>query len=165
MKNIVEPSESTLDTGELVGVHKDSFRRVVVPVGTFGSSDEALKVAKLVCRSAGGALRLVHVRTWDEHPPSGGRYFTETSEQATALLEKAVTGVWKEGLEASGIVLDANRPQAARAIVNEATTWGADVIVLTKPPRRFPNPLARHIWARMMRAARCPILVVRRSEK
>jgi nucleotide-binding universal stress UspA family protein len=106
----------------------------------------------------------VHVRTWDEHPPSAGRYYTETSEQATALLDKAVCGVWDEGLEASGIVLDANRPQAARAVVEEASTWGADVIVLTKPARRLPNPLARHIWARMMRAARCPVLVVRRSE-
>ena len=56
MANAVEPSESTLSGGELVGIHNDTFRRVVVPVCCLGSSDEALKVAKLVCRSSGGRV-------------------------------------------------------------------------------------------------------------
>ena len=36
MANAVEPSESTLSGGELVGIHNDTFRRVVVPVCCLG---------------------------------------------------------------------------------------------------------------------------------
>ena len=161
MANVIEPSESAIRTGELAGIAKESFKRVLVPIGPFGSSNEALKLAELVCRSAGGALRLVHVRVWEEHPPSGGRYFSETSEQATAVLDKAVTGVWKEGLEASGTVLEAHHPLTARAIAQEAASWGADVIVLTKPAKRSFNPLSRSLATRVIRAATCPVLMVR----
>ena len=143
MANAVEPSESTLSGGELVGIHNDTFRRVVVPVCCLGSSDEALKVAKLVCRSSGGALRLVHVRTWDEHPPSAGRYFTETSEQATALLEKAVTKVWDEGLAASGIVLDAPRRAGCAGVARGSSRVGRGRRRCNKASEEIARPSRR----------------------
>jgi nucleotide-binding universal stress UspA family protein len=76
------------------------------------------------------------------------------------LLEKAVTKVWDEGLAASGIVLDAPRALAARALLEEAAEWGADVVVVTKPPRRLLGPLAGRISGRAIRTASCPVLVV-----
>ena len=136
MFDIIEPSESTFDSGELTRVKAKSFQRILVPVDSFKSSSELLTFAESLCRAGDGEMRVVHVRAWEEHPPSAGRYYTESSEQATAILDKAVTSAWERGLRASGVVVEAHRPAAGSIIVEEAAKWGADVIVLTEPPRR-----------------------------
>jgi nucleotide-binding universal stress UspA family protein len=162
MSSIIEPSESTFDSGELTRIDGTSFQRILVPVDSIGSSSELLEFAESVCRAGDGELRVVHVRAWEEHPPSAGRYYSETDEQATALLDKAVCEAWKKGLRASGVVIEAHRPAAASRILGEAAEWGADVIVLTKPPKRiFQLPVGTGISARVMRRATCPVVLVR----
>jgi nucleotide-binding universal stress UspA family protein len=76
-------------------------------------------------------------------------------------LEKALVRVWERELGASGVVVDAERSHIAAAIVAEASAWGADVIVMTQRPRRA---LGLGLWSkvcrRVVRQARCPVLLV-----
>jgi nucleotide-binding universal stress UspA family protein len=165
MPNVIEPSESTFNSGDFTKVQEKSFQRILVPVESFGSSSEPFTFAESVCRAAGGEMRVVHVRAWDEHPKSGGRYYTETSEQATAILDKAINDAWGKGLRASGVVIEAHRPAAASMIVEEAAAWGADVIVLPKPPKRaFGFSRGGGFSARVIRRAPCPIALVRTDQ-
>jgi len=105
-------------------------------------------------------LCLVHVRIWDPLPRGSGRFYAETSEEATAVLEKALVQVWEREREASGVVVDAERSLTAAAIVAEASAWGADVIVMAQRPRRA---LSLRLWSkvcrRVVRQAPCPVLL------
>jgi nucleotide-binding universal stress UspA family protein len=93
------------------------LRRILVPVDPFGRADHALTLAARFSSATGGQLRVVHVRIWDPAAKGGGgRFYTQTSEQATAVLEKALTSAWNSGVPASGVVVDARRAQLARVI-------------------------------------------------
>lgn len=162
MRAHARPSISTPDSDMLDDERYGSFRRVLVPVDTFEMSVNALRLAARTGRATGGRLRLVHVRMWD--PPvarGGGLFYAETSEEATALLDNAMRYVWDFGVEASGIVVEAQRSSTGTAIVIEASQWAADVIVLTARPRRF---ITLGLWDKVTRqvveAAACPVLVV-----
>jgi nucleotide-binding universal stress UspA family protein len=77
------------------------------------------------------------------------------------VLDDGLSCAWACEVEASGVVVDAERSLIAPAILTEACAWGADVIVLTQPPRRglslrFCDKVSRQV----MRGASCPVLVV-----
>ncbi len=138
-----------------------SFRRILVPVDSGGRCAPALTAATELGAAVGGLLRLVHVRTWEPPIRAASRFFFETSEEATALLEESLTRVWAAGATASGVIVDAQRSMAAAVIAGEAHTWGAEVIVVA---RRRRNPLGALLPGSMsthlMRAASCPVMVV-----
>lgn len=162
MRQLARPTVSTPDMARFPDDSGGVFRRVLVPVASFSSSINALSVAALTGLSAGGALRLVHVRIWDPPVPgAGGRSCPETSEEATTVLDEAMRYVWARGAEARGIVIEAQRSRLAPAIITEAQCWAADAIVLTAPPRHL---LALGPWDKatrlIVREAPCPVLVV-----
>ncbi len=140
-------------------------QRIFVPVDSFGQADRALGLAAQFGAAVGGRLRVVHVRMWD--PPAkggGGRFFFETSEQATAVLDKALTSVWAYGVPASGVVVDAVRAQVARVIVAEAHSWRAEVVVVARRPRTAIGVLLLgSLSDQLMRKAGCPVLVIRQG--
>lgn len=138
-----------------------SFRRIVVPVDILGRCAPALTVATELGAAVGGSLRLVHVRTWEPPIRAASRFFCETSEEATALLEESLAGAWAAGATASGVIVDAPRSRAAAVIAGEADSWGAEVIVVARRPR---NPLGALLLGSLsqdvLREARCPVVVV-----
>jgi nucleotide-binding universal stress UspA family protein len=139
------------------------FRRVLVPIDLSGPANKVLALALRMGRTTSAQLRLVHVRIWDPPlPRGGGRFYSETSEDAIAVLEGALTSAWACEVEASGVVVDAERSRVAAAILAEASTWGADVIVLTQPIRRIMSHLG--LWDKasrqVIRGASCPVLIV-----
>jgi nucleotide-binding universal stress UspA family protein len=77
------------------------------------------------------------------------------------VLDEAMRYVWARGLEASGIVVEAEGSRLAHAIITEARFWAVDVAVMTAPPRRL---LALGVWDKvtqmLARKAPCPVLVV-----
>jgi nucleotide-binding universal stress UspA family protein len=166
MRQLDRPGAFTPDNDMLAGDSGGSFRRVLVPVDSFAESINALAMAVRIGQTTGGSLRLVHVRMWD--PPvrtrGGGRFYPETSEEATTVLDNAMNYGWARGVEASGVVMEAQRSCMATAIVREASRWGADVIVLTARPRRF---VILGVWDKatrqVMQAASCPVLLVHPS--
>jgi nucleotide-binding universal stress UspA family protein len=140
------------------------FQRICVPVGPAGPpgrGHRTLTLAAMFGAACGGKLRVVHVRMWDPAVRGGGgRFYLETSEEATAVLDWALTSAWACGVEASGVVVDAPRQRVGRAIAVAAHSWGAEVIVV---PRRRRSALGVLLFGslpdEMVRQAGCPVLV------
>ncbi len=142
--------------------HGASFRRIVVPVAAFGRSADAVRAATRLCVAAGGLLRVVHVRVYDPPVRGCGRFYPETSAEATAVLENAVASAWAGGAKASGIVVEARRSMVAAAISAAASGWDAEVIVLARLPRpTISRLLLGSVADQVMRQASCPVLAVR----
>jgi nucleotide-binding universal stress UspA family protein len=148
------------------------FHRIVVPVDAAGRSSEALTTALRALDPFEGRLRLVHVRTWQPSPPpsredgffpaGGGELFTETPQQAADLIDDALRYVRDRGVVADGVVVEAPRPMVASAIVDAASTWDAEVIVVVRRPRqRLSVVLWGSVSEQVMHDAFCPVLVVR----
>jgi nucleotide-binding universal stress UspA family protein len=161
MRQLARPGASTPDSDMLAGDAGGSFCRALVPVDSFGESINALALAARIGQSTGGPLRLVHVRMWDPPVRGGGLFYPETSEEATTVLDNAMDYVWARGVEATGVIVEAQRSCMATAIITEASQWSGDVIVLTARPRRF---ITLGVWDKatrqVMRAASCPVLIV-----
>ncbi|HXW33290.1 MAG TPA: universal stress protein [Acidimicrobiales bacterium] len=162
MRKIEDRRIATPDVAVPTEENGAPFRRVLVLVESFTASTKALSLAARIGQSRGGPLRVVHVRMWDRAMPlCGGRFYPETSEQATMILDSAMTFVWARGVEASGVVIEAERSRIAAAVIAEASRWGADVIVLTARPRHFFTPgMWEKTTNRVMRASFCPVLSV-----
>jgi nucleotide-binding universal stress UspA family protein len=144
-----------------------SLQRICVPVDSFGRADRTLALAAGLTTAVGGQLRVVHVRMWDKAAKGGGgRFYYENSEQATEVLDKALTSVWARGVPASGVVVDANRTLVARAIAAEARSWGAEVMVVAR--RRRPGIsilVLGSLSNQLMREAGCPVLVMQQRRR
>jgi len=145
----------------------ESLQRILVPVDSSGQSDKALALAARFSVEVGGQLRLVHVRMWDPPARGGlGRFFWETSEQATMVLDQALTSVWACGVQASGVVVDAKRSRVARAVAAEARSWRAGVMVVARRPRTAIGVLLLgSVSAQLMREAACPVLVIHHGRR
>jgi nucleotide-binding universal stress UspA family protein len=141
------------------------LQRILVPVDPFGRADRALALAARFSAAVGGRLRLIHVRMWDPAAKGGGgRFYLQTSEEATVVLEKALTRVWETGVPASGVVVDAHRAQIAHVIAAEAHSWGAEVMVVTRRRRTAIGVLLLgSLPDELMRQVSCPVLVVRQG--
>lgn len=143
-----------------------SLQRILVPVGSSGQADRALALAAQFSAGVGGQLRLVHVRMWDPPLKGTGRFYPETSLQATEVLEKALTGVWAYGVPASGVIVDAARSRMARAIAAEAYAWRAEVMVVARRRRWAIGALVLgSLSDKLMREASCPVLVVHQEKQ
>jgi nucleotide-binding universal stress UspA family protein len=139
-----------------------SLQRMLVPVSAPDGSAAALAIAARACAALNGTLRVVHIRIFDPPVRSCSRFYPESSAQATAVIEQALTGVWPLGIKASGVVIDAERPLLAKAVAAAARDWGAGVIVLTRRPRpAVARLLLGSVADQVMRHATCPVLVVR----
>ena len=143
------------------------FQRICVPVGPSGHSDPTLAAAAGFGLATGGRLRVVHVRMWDPAVRGGGgRFYLETSEEATAVLERALASVWARGVAASGVVVDAPRQWLTRTIALQARAWRAEVLVVARRPRTALGALfLGGLPEKMLREAGCPVLVLRQQQK
>jgi len=132
---------------------------------TVESLERAGKALALATRLAGptASLRILHVRMWDRVPRGGGRFFFESSLEATATVDAALRWVWRAGVAASGVVVEAPRARIAEAVVDEANRWSADTVVLTLCPRRHAG-LGFGVWDRVsrqvMRRTTLPVVAV-----
>lgn len=143
------------------------FQRICVPVGPDGQEDKTLAAAASFCAVTGGRLRVVHVRMWDPAVRGGGgRFYLETSQEATAVLERALASVWARGVAASGVVVDAPRQRLTRAIAVQARAWRAEVLVVARRPRTALGALFfGGLPEKLMREAGCTVLVLRQRRK
>ena len=145
-----------------------SLQRILVPVGSTRQADQALALAAQLSAGSGGQLRLIHVRIAEPPLPGSGTFYWETSREATAVLERALTSVWAYGVPASGVVVDAFRRRAACAVAAEARAWRAEVMVVARRRRKaraISVLLFGSLSDQLMREAGCPVLVVRQQRQ
>lgn len=166
MSRYGEPDLYIPDTGT-PAVGGRSLQRILVPVDSIGRADGALELAARFSANVDGQLRVVHARAWDPPLPGGaGRFFWETSEQATEVLDQALTTVWAHGVPASGVIVDAPRNRVARAVAAEARSWGASVMVVARRPRTAIGILLLgSLSDQLMREAGCPVLIMQQGRR
>ena len=147
------------------------LRPILVAVRAPGEAARSLAVAARVCRTIGGVLRLVHVRTYDRPVRRAGRFYPQTAGDAAAVLDKALLAVWAcGGPRAATAVADAERREVAReaasAVAWQASLWRADLIVLTRRPKLAVSGLVMGcVPDQVMRQANCPVLAVHPRRK
>jgi nucleotide-binding universal stress UspA family protein len=167
MTSTVALSDSPgLSLAVMAGSGGGSLRRIFVPVDALGHAARGVALAARVSCAVGGELRVAHIRPFD--PPSRccGRFYPESPTDATAVIDRALTGAWSYGCRASGIVVEAQRSLVAQAITAAAEQWQADVIILTRRPRwALGVLLLGSVTHQVMREAHCPVLVVRREKR
>jgi nucleotide-binding universal stress UspA family protein len=160
------PEIAVPDTDAFAFGDEPSFRRILVPVRRAGDAAETLAVAARMCRSTNGVLRLLHVRIFDPPLRGSGRFYPQTTSEAAAELDEALLMVWALGLRATPVVVNAPRDAVALAIAQQAATWPADVVVMTRRPSpAICRLLMGSVPDRVMRKASCPVLAVRPRPK
>jgi nucleotide-binding universal stress UspA family protein len=153
---LIQPTRPGVATGG------GDMRRILVPVDPDGYSGAALAQAVSLCTAMTGQIRVVHVRIFDPPLRSCGRFYPQSSQQATDLLEQAVATAWAGGARASGVVVEAQRTQVAQAISAAARDWNAGLIVMGHRPRReITKMLCGSVADLVMREVTCPVQVVR----
>ncbi len=136
-------------------------RRILVPVDPDGYSGAALAEAVSLATAVNGHVRVMHVRVFDPPLRSCGKFYPESSEQATELLAESVATAWAGGARASGVVIEAQRTQVGQTIAAYAREWNAGVVVMAHRPRRvLTKLLCGSVGDLVMRQVSCPVLAV-----
>lgn len=148
------------------------YKRILVPVDGSTTSaqglDEAIKLAQLT----GASLRLIHVvdtlTTTSGALPSA--YYTvevplQRKEAAEQILEQARAHATASGLQVDTLLIDSVMPGVAEAVIEQAKTWSADLIVIGTHGRRgIGRILLGSDAEQIARMAPVPVLLVRAPE-
>jgi nucleotide-binding universal stress UspA family protein len=101
---------------------------MLFPYSGSPTAEAALDVAAYWAHELRADVWVLYVRPWDTS--RGGHYYVETRLEAAAVAHAAVRRFRSHGLPTSGVVRDAARERVAWAILTEAETVDARLIVL-----------------------------------
>jgi nucleotide-binding universal stress UspA family protein len=146
------------------------YEKILVPIDGSPTSlkglDEAIKLAK----STGATLKLVHVVNEliidSGYAPGGGMYYSDIidslREGGKKTLAAAEVTVRAQSVKFESELLETIGRRASDVIVEQATEWGAELIVMGTHGRRGIRRLALGSDAEMvLRHAPVPVLMVR----
>lgn len=146
------------------------FERVVVAVDWSEQSEHAIEAAKELGRLSGGEVRLLHVHEVERLPPHGsgplassvGAAASEGEKQAADRLAKASEQVTDAGITATSEIRVSLPGRVAAEIVEEATTWGADSIVIgSRGLTNLAGIILGSTTHKLLHLASVPVVVVR----
>ncbi|PHV11826.1 universal stress protein [Chitinimonas sp. BJB300] len=112
------------------------YQRILVPVDDSDTSRQALLEATRFCHNQHGKIRLAHVInlaqfTW------GGAEFVDVGElqgnlrqSGRTVLEKAAALMQENGVEAETTLIEIWGGTISSAIIEDATNWPADIVVM-----------------------------------
>lgn len=140
------------------------FARILVTVEDFTHSPAVLDLVKSVATEGVSEVRALHLRTREL---SGSTWYArESSSEASFVTDATVFELRMEGLAAGGGVRAAVVDRIAEAILAEAESFRADLIVLGPPRRReFTARLFGSVTHRVLQRATCPVIVAPRQPK
>jgi nucleotide-binding universal stress UspA family protein len=137
------------------------FARILVAIDDFHKSDTVLDLVKDVAAEGVTEVRALHLRVREL---SGLKWVSpETRDQASYVAEAATFELRMAGLSAGGAVRFAVVDRVAQAILAEAKTFDAQLIVLGRPRRG--EVLARlfgSVTQRVIQRSSCPVIVAPR---
>jgi nucleotide-binding universal stress UspA family protein len=132
-----------------------TFRRVLIPVLDASQADNLVELAR---RVGATEARVLHLNLRESI--AGRQFPIETAADASYVVEAAVFELRMAGIGASGQIGYVLVGKAGEAIVEEASKWGADLIVLGVPRRaEFATRLFGSVTLRVLQHAQCPVLV------
>src|SRR5688500_18170520 len=149
-----------------------AIRKILLPTNFGPSSERAAAYAGALARGLGASVHLLHVLE-EPRAAHGARTFPRTgtarvSEQlyhdGRAKLAALAAATLQH--DTDRITLEVRTGTPADAIVDAAIAYGVDLIVMSAPAGgRLPSLMMERVAERVLRAAPCPVLAVRRSEE
>jgi nucleotide-binding universal stress UspA family protein len=146
------------------------YQRILVPVDGRVPSRSALQHALTLGRSSDAELRLAHVVAWPgwflDLGESPEIVYDNLTRAGQSILEEAIDSARRSGVRASATLLDISGSGVSRAIVEEATRWPADLIVMgTRGGRGLARLLFGSVVDGVIRTTPVPVLVIRASRR
>ena len=140
------------------------FARILVAVEDFAHSPAVLELVKAVATEGVSEVRALHLRTREL---AGSRWYArESSGDASFVADAAVFELRMKGLAAGGGVRAAVVDRIAEAILAEAASFRADLIVLGPPRRReFTARVFGSVTQRVLQRSTCPVIVAPRQPR
>jgi nucleotide-binding universal stress UspA family protein len=144
------------------------YERILVPVDGSETSKRGLAEAARLAREQGRGLRCLHVV--DEHFLTfdclgigyQSNLMESMRENGRAILEEASERVKENGVPVECVMRDSGGRRVSDTILEEARTWGADLIVMGTHGRRGLSHLALGSDAELVvRESPVPVLLVR----
>ena len=138
------------------------FAKILVAIDDVGRSQDTLDMVKGIATDGVTEVHALHCRVRELSGYSW--YARENRKQAAFQAEAAVFDLRMAGLAAGADVRYAVVDRVAEAILDEARTFGADLIVLGPPRRReFAARIFGSITQRVIQRAACPVIVAPRA--
>jgi len=145
------------------------YQRILVPIDGSATSERGLKEAIAIARLSGGAIRLLHVLdelVFTTGFEAGATYLNTVLPQLRQRSER-ILAAGRERSVAAGVAADTLCAECfarrtSDVIVEQATAWPADLIVLGTHGRRGVTRLMLGSDAeQVLRMASVPVLLVR----
>jgi nucleotide-binding universal stress UspA family protein len=132
-----------------------SATTLLVAVGSSADESPAVKLSAALARQQHARVHVVHVR---EHQVYGGAVVSsETADEARQLVEKAMSEIRSEGVEATGHMLRTIAGHVPAAILSEAADVGAAQIIIDA--KRPGSVFRRRTTQRLLRRSWLPVVI------
>ncbi len=136
------------------------MNKILLPVDGSDHSSRAVAKAAELARLSGGEVRVFHYQ--EQEPSKAGVANIEASSDAAALVKQTVDDLQGLGINASGEIRAGLYGEAARAILDEASRFDADLIVMGSRGRSdFEALLLGSVAHKVIHYGHSPVLIVR----
>jgi len=136
------------------------MNKIFLPVDGSDHSRRAIAQASALARLSGGEVRVFHLQ--EREPSKAGTASFETTADATSLVDNAVSQLQDAGVKTSGETRAGLAGETAKAIVDEASRFGADLIIMgSRGISDVQALLVGSVAHKVLHYAHCPVLIVR----
>jgi nucleotide-binding universal stress UspA family protein len=136
------------------------LKKIFLPVDGSGHSRRAVEHAADLAKLGGGEVRAFHFQ--EREPSRAGVATFETSAEARELVDGVIAELQAAGISASGETMAGLTGQTAKAIVDEAQKFEADLIVMgSRGLSDFQALLVGSVAHKVLHYAHCPVLIAR----
>ncbi len=146
-----------------------SYQHILVAVDGSPTSDHAVAQATGLARATGGSIRLLnvmdplaHISGFERPEVYSQEVLPRLQKAGEALLQQARERVKQEGVAVDTVLIENLNARVAQLVVEHASTWGADLIVLGTHGRRgLERVLMGSDAEQIARTSPVPVLLVR----
>ena len=146
-----------------------SYQNILVAVDGSPTSDHAVAQAAALARATGGRIRLLnvmdplaHISGFERPEVYSQEVLPRLQKAGEALLQQARERVKQEGVVVDTVLIENLNARVAQLVVEHASAWGADLIVLGTHGRRgLERVLMGSDAEQIARTSPVPVLLVR----
>lgn len=149
------------------------YTRILVAIDDSPTAAKALDEAVRLAKALGAALCVAHAADEgpiDQHGMGIGTYIdidkvkAEMRDDSNKLLDQAVATAAAAGVQAERLLIESTKKRIAEMVVDAASQWGADLIVVGTHGRRgFERLLMGSVAENLVRMADTSLVLVRAS--
>ena len=146
-----------------------SYQHILVAVDGSPTSDHAVAQAAALARATGGRIRLwnvmdplAHISGFERPEVYSQEVLPRLRQAGEALLQQACAHVKQQGVVVDTVLIENLNTRVAQLVVEHASAWGADLIVLGTHGRRgLERVLMGSDAEQIARTSPVPVLLVR----